>query len=220
MAYVRKTQTLMSEVAQRIKTMRANELKVVAEDKIEIGSPEHASFRTAVDTALWADAPHLKDPMPEKWCTLTTEIRFSFPESVNSMRMTLNVPDTQRLKLPPTISSYHTVQLKQEHLDDVILAWVSQADARAAQRRLIGDKYDTLEHQVVGFIDRFPSLNAALKEMPELEFYIPTQYLEKVHEPTEPRERVKKETVQDEMNIDVEALASMAIAHRITTAGL
>jgi hypothetical protein len=219
MAYVRKTQTLITEVQERVKTMRENELRTVADDKIEIGTPVHASFRRACEDALWEEAPHLKAQMPDKWCTISTHAHFSMPEGLGaSGRRTLVMPDTDPIKYPPSTGSYYPIQLKPEHVDDAIRSWAAEAEARATQRRLISEKYSSLSEQLTAFLDKFPSLNAALKEMPELEFYIPTHYLEKVAEPTEPRERVTKAKVQEEMNIDVDALASMAIAHRITAA--
>ena len=60
------------------------------------------------------------------------------------------------------------------------------------------------------------SLNAAIKEMPEIELYVPDQYLRKMHEAVAPR--VKKEEQQSaitELGIDRNALAAVAIAHRV-----
>ena len=66
-------------------------------------------------------------------------------------------------------------------------------------------------------MDQQASLNSALKDMPEIELYIPLRYMVKIREQAEPRAS-KKANVADELNIDTDALASIAIAHRMATA--
>jgi hypothetical protein len=94
--------------------------------------------------------------------------------------------------------------------------WVQSHSSGAAQRKIISDQYREVERQVIGFLRTHASLNAAIKEMPEIEMYIPDSYIRKMHEATAPRQ--KKEQQQsniEELGIDRNALAAVAIAHRV-----
>ena len=64
------------------------------------------------------------------------------------------------------------------------------------------------------------SLNTAIKEMPEIEHYVPVEYIEKLHAPSMPRGKTAprpEKTTVEELGIDRDALTSAAVAHQIAS---
>jgi hypothetical protein len=55
-----------------------------------------------------------------------------------------------------------------------------------------------------------------LKDMPEFEMYVPQKYMNKFHEEVEPRAKKQQHSVADEIGIDRNAIAAIAIANRVT----
>ena len=62
------------------------------------------------------------------------------------------------------------------------------------------------------------SLNTALKEMPELEMYVPAAFMRKHAAPEASRAKVQRPTNIERLDINVDVLTSAAVAHRIATA--
>tara|TARA_B100000768_G_C10999068_1_gene257163 strand:- start:89 stop:493 length:405 start_codon:yes stop_codon:yes gene_type:complete len=83
--------------------------------------------------------------------------------------------------------------------------------------RDVQDKFQTIEDQLRDFMSNHASLNAALKEMPQLEMYVPNEYMTRVRAESAPRSKVERTQILD-LNIDVDALAAAAVTHRILTA--
>jgi hypothetical protein len=85
------------------------------------------------------------------------------------------------------------------------------------ERQCITDKYRNIRAQVVGFLHAQPSLNRALEKHPEIALYIDQEYIDRVNAKEERKGAAKPQ--REEVTIDVDAITSAAIAHRLATAG-
>jgi hypothetical protein len=100
----------------------------------------------------------------------------------------------------------------------LVKAWLDGRYEYEKKRQSTVDLFGNISKQLRDFLLSHASLNTALKEMPELEMYVPAEYLGKIKEKTV--KAAKKEvTTAEDLNIDVDALTRAAVAHRITSAG-
>lgn len=222
MAYVRRTETMLEDVVRRIQNMAAKALGVYEPKDIEIGTAEFAAASNAIQTAAYRDVPHLKGTLPQSWLCKTDRIHFKVRSRTTGEKLAhtyLSTPDHSKFELPMHMKESWRIDVEvyDDECSPVLTDWVQSHNSGAAQRKTIADQYREVERQVIGFLRTHASLNAAIKEMPEIEMYVPEQYISKMHEAVAPR--VKKEEQQSaitELGIDRNALAAVAIAHRIT----
>jgi hypothetical protein len=83
------------------------------------------------------------------------------------------------------------------------------------------DMFEGIKTQLTTFMSKHASLNTAIKDLPELEMYVPQEYLDRLAEETV-RSKPAKSTLDDdddEVELDMEAITRAAIAHRITSSG-
>jgi|TARA_R110002124_G_scaffold138488_1_gene301966 hypothetical protein len=222
MAYVRKTETLIDDVVRRIRNMAAKALGVYESKSIEIDTAEYAAACEAIHTAAYRDAPQLRGNLPESWLFKTERINLRIKDhSGNTIaRAGLDAPEHRKFEVPAHKAKANSwsvdVDVYADECTGALAMWVQAHTTKTEQRSTIETQYREVERQVIGFLRTHASLNAAIKEMPEIELYVPDQYLRKMHEAVAPR--VKKEEQQSaitELGIDRNALAAVAIAHRV-----
>jgi len=232
MSYVRKTQTMLDDVKRRVQEMRDTEVKD-AQPKTSVGSdhPNYESIRAMVEKEMWKEAPELKDKMPPAWCVKNDSATLEITDVENdtgsyydkNLRVHVTAPDGKPFMCPPNSRSYGaSVKTTADELrsyGDTMKQWVDKAINAQTLVNEIKSKFATIESQLIAFLDRHASLNAALKAMPELELYIPQSYLDKVAQVDERKPKQHSISVQEELDIDVDALSATAIAHRMSTAG-
>jgi hypothetical protein len=217
MAYVRKTQKLVDDVVANLQKMRHAALEpLCAEGPTD--TTTHTAVRESVVAAAWGLAPHLRGQIPDKWLDVRSKVYVKFMRDDGTIRhrFELSVPDSDKIEVPVDNSGYwRTVDVSPAYVNADTEKWLATIDELQAKAEQTRQQYDTLQGQLTMFINSHASLNAALKEMPELEMYIPQEYLTRVHEEVEPRER-RKESNVERLEIDRESLVSIAVAHRIT----
>jgi hypothetical protein len=223
MAYVRKTDTMLDDVRRNVRNMKDRELELVANNNIDSSSdPQiYRSMKNAIETAAWEAAPALKDKMPKEWCRAKREayVRRRMADGTLSPELTFTAAEDDDLKLPPNADNWrYRVEITSAHIDTSLDKWYQEASNRDSKRDEIMQKFSTIEDQLYNFLNSHASLNAALKEMPQIELYIPQQYLDKYRQASAPRQKAERVNMVDELNIDTDALAAAAIAHRIATA--
>jgi len=223
MAYVRKTQTLVDGIGYKVESMRDAEVKLRGKNKValEIGTPLYNDVRHAIESAVWSEAPELKDKIPDDWCKHEDVMSATFrPEGENTFnvdvtRVTFETSVGDKLKLPPNVSRWDTIPVNEKYTTQAVRDWVAGRLAIERSQKETYDLFGNIKQQITDFLETHASLNAAVKAMPELELYVPQEYIDKLKEKTV---RVKKETVEaPEVNVDVEALTRAAVAHRITS---
>lgn len=221
MAYVRRTETMLDDTTRAIRQMAEKALEVYQPKDIEIDTAEFAAACGAMQTAAYRDAPHLKGTLPQSWLFKTDRIHFKVFSRATEEKLAgtyINTPEHRQIELPMHMKESWRVEVEvyDDECSPVLTDWVQSNTAGAAQRKTIADQYREVERQVIGFLRTHASLNAAIKEMPEIEMYIPDSYIRKMHEAAAPRQ--KKEQQQsniEELGIDRNALAAVAIAHRV-----
>lgn len=221
MAYVRRTETMLDDTTKTIRQMADKALTAYHPKDIEIGTAEFAAASDAIQTAAYRDAPHLKGTLPQSWLCKTDRIHFKVRSRTTGVLLHgtyISTPEHSQFELPVHMKESWRVDVEvyDDECSPVLTDWVQSNKDGAAQRKTIADQYREVERQVIGFLRTHASLNAAIKEMPEIEMYIPNTYIRKMHEAVAPR--AKKEEQQsniENLGIDRNALAAVAIAHRV-----
>jgi hypothetical protein len=177
-----------------------------------------------LNNVVWSEAPELKGKIPKSWLQHHNDARLNFrnDEGVCFASLWLDPPRGDKFSFPLKYSGYNRpeVDIHPQHYNEVVKKWAATELASKAKRAEIEDQFGTVLDQVTAFMGQHASLNAAVKAMPEIELYVPDEYLSRMRAPTPPRaKKAAPEVVIEELNIDVNALASAAIAHRIASAG-
>jgi len=221
MAYVRRTWTLVESVEIKVANMKDAELKALNKrDDIDIGTPLYKEVRKAAVDSAWVEAPDLIDKMPDTWCRMENvlSVRFRGEGKTDYVAYTLETANDDKIKLPPSFSRWDTLEITHSRMTPLIKAWVDGRYEYEKKKQSTVDLFGNISKQLRDFLLSHASLNTALKEMPELEMYVPAEYLDKIKEKTV--KAAKKEvTTAEDLNIDVDALTRAAVAHRITSAG-
>ena len=230
MAYVRRTETMCDDIAARIDRMKQKALAPHEQGNIEIDTPEWNAARDAIQTAAYSDAPELQGKLPDDWLQPYSQIYTNFimkssdPEkSSTSIDTTVHAKEHMKIKVPKHIdlSGYNSRQIKIEYsqCNEVLKGWLDGQTAISAKRKEIASQYSTIKTQINQLLRKHASLNAALKEVPELEMYVPDEYMTKFRAVSEPRVRggsADKPNYADDIGIDRDALTAIAVAHRVT----
>ena len=222
MAYVRKTDMLVEDIKGRVRSMKDKALTAYQSNSIESGTPTYDAAVESAQNAAFRDAPELKGKLPPSWYKEheRVEIQFKTDTGENMFSTNLNAPDHRKIKLPKVFDSrYYAVEVDVRYSDctDALRTWLDDANNRNTKRGEIAEQYRTIEEQLNAFMGEHASLNSAIKEMPEIEMYVPEKYLAKLREATAPRtKKAAQPSNVETIGIDRDALASIAIAHRIT----
>jgi len=221
MAYVRKTDTLVTEMRDRVREMRNKAIAPYATGSIDTSSPVYSMVQDAVETYAWSDAPHLKNQMPEKWTTVIDSARCQFQDAEGKRISNVHVNFSTKVRIPAQSERYYTYEakIKPEHCSDALKQWLADEGKRKEQHDAVDHQYNQIESQLMQYMAGQASLNSAIKDMPEIELYVPEKYLTKLHAPNEKREKKAQQlSLADEIGIDRDVFAAAAIAHRITSA--
>ena len=218
MAYVRKTQELVDGIRDQVRTMSKAAREPYSDSDPAAGTPEYEILREAVIDASYADAPHLKSKIPDSWCGKPSRVNCHVNKDGQRVaRFTIMPTDAYPIQLSPSDrSSWADVQMKYDDLSERAKAWVDGLSERKATYNSIKEKFNVVEKQLRDYMSAHSSLNTALKELPDLEMYVPDRFMRKYRAAAEPRAKAPKPTNVQDLNIDVDALAAAAITHRIT----
>jgi len=224
--YVRKTMTLVEDIRNTVDSMKHSEMKKLYKgNNIPLDTPLHSDVKRVIEKILWKEAPDLKDKMPESWCKIEDGISISFVHahepSVNT-HCHFETPLDDKLKLPPTYSRYGTdCRIEQSDATALIKEWLLGIKDQEKNKKETEDMFEGIKTQLTSFMSKHASLNTAIKDLPELEMYVPQEYLDRLAEETV-RSKPAKSTLDDdddEVELDMEAITRAAIAHRITSSG-
>lgn len=229
MAYVRKTDTLVQHILRKVRDMSSTAQKPYSADTLTKDSAEYEAIRNCIESVSWKGAPQLKQQMPDEWLdglkTKNVDVKIVAPESCpDSGDVNIYLEGDFTLS-PAHASAGHSysgnrgkMELHEADFPPVLMAWFKSGKSNESLKKSIQDKFNKVEVQLKSYMQQHASLNTAIKELPELEQYVPEEYMEKLHAPSAPRgkvQRPEKTTVED-LGIDRDALTSAAVAHQLT----
>jgi len=221
MAYVRKTDTLVHDVINRVQAMSRAAQQPYQTDTLEVGTPEYNDMRNAVVDKTWAAAPDLKGKLPDDWCGTPRRVDVHLRDTNDCTVARFGIENTvaNPIRLSPEYAThYPDVYVSTANLTGAAKTWVNAMAGNQEKRNAVREQFKVVENQLHAFMQQHASLNAMLTEMPELEMYVPDRYMTKVRAKSEPRAKVERPTNVQDLNIDVDALAAAAITHRMVTA--
>ena len=232
MAYVRKTDTLVQHILHKVRQMSQTAQKPYSADTLTKESAEYDAIRNCIESVSWKGAPQLKQQMPSEWLdglkARNVDVRIVAPESCpDSGDVNIYLEGDFTLS-PAHASAGHSysgnrgkMTLEEADFPPLLMTWFKSGKSNVSIKKSLQDKFNKVEEQLKSFMQQHASLNTAIKELPELEQYVPEEYMEKLHAPSAPRgkvQRAEKTTVED-LGIDRDALTSAAVAHQLTRDG-
>ena len=232
MAYVRKTDTLVQHILHKVRQMSQTAQKPYSADTLTKESAEYEAIRNCVESVSWKGAPQLKQQMPDEWLdglkTKNVDVKIIAPESCpDSGDVNIYLEGDFTLS-PAHASAGHSysgnrgkMTLEEADFPPLLMTWFKSGKSNESIKKSLQDKFNKVEEQLKSYMQQHASLNTAIKELPELEQYVPEEYMEKLHAPSAPRgkvQRAEKTTVED-LGIDRDALTSAAVAHQLTRDG-
>ena len=198
-------------------------------DTLTKDSAEYEAIRNCIESVSWKGAPQLKQQMPDEWLdglkTKNVDVKIVAPESCpDSGDVNIYLEGDFTLS-PAHASAGHSysgnrgkMELHEADFPPLLMTWFKSGKSNESLKKSIQDKFNKVEVQLKSYMQQHASLNTAIKELPELEQYVPEEYMEKLHAPSAPRgkvQRPEKTTVED-LGIDRDALTSAAVAHQLT----
>lgn len=237
MAYVRRTDTLMYEVINKVRDMERVALNPYDIEGIKADTPEYNELYHIVEDVVWKEAPELKGKLPDEWLEYCTykEVRLKIPNPADptdrntTLTVDVKVPDgAASFKLTPQYNErdrYYgrptaSVSLDAEDVPPLTTKWFEDRAAKVEKRKEIADEYHDTANKLSAFMKAHASLNTMLEAMPAFEHYVPQSFMDRLRKPNKKREsNGVKITIAEELNIDTNKLASMAVGHRMLTAG-
>ena len=229
MAYVRKTDTLVQHILHKVRQMSQTAQKPYSADTLTKDSAEYEAIRNCIESVSWKGAPQLKQQMPSEWLTglkaRNVDVRIVAPKSCpDSGDVNIYLEGDFTLS-PAHASAGHSysgnrgkMTLEEADFPPLLMTWFKSGKSNESIKKSLQDKFNKVEEQLKSFMQQHASLNTAIKELPELEQYVPEEYMEKLHAPSAPRgkvQRAEKTTIED-LGIDRDALTSAAVAHQLT----
>ena len=220
MAYVRKTDTLVDAIDRKVQQMRDAAQKPHEQKELSVGSLAYDAVREHALASMWSEAPSLRSQMPADWCARPHRIDVHIYDEYGGKRLRLAYVDSydaDPILVPPKNSSYAPdCKVKYDDLPPLAQAWMDDNTERAAKCEEIWAQFGVVRQQLAAFMRQHSSLNSALKEMPEIELYVPDDYMNRYRAKAAPRTKAEAPTNVEELNIDRDSLAAAAIAHRMS----
>ena len=232
MAYVRKTDTLVQHILHKVRKMSETAQKPYSADTLTKDSAEYEAIRNCIESVSWKGAPQLKQQMPDEWLdglkAKNVDVKIVAPESCpDSGDVNIYLEGDFTLS-PAHASAGHSysgnrgkMELTEADFPPLLMSWFKSGKSNESIKKSLQDKFNKVEEQLKSYMQQHASLNTAIKELPELEQYVPEEYMEKLHAPSAPRgkvQRPEKTTIED-LGIDRDALTSAAVAHQLTRDG-
>jgi len=223
MTYVRKTDTLVDDIKTQVRRMKDKALRAFESNTIEYGTALFDAAREAVVVAAFRDAPELRGKVPSSWYKdhARVEMQFVTEDGDCLFKTNIETPSPDPIQLPAIVDTRYygaEVNVRRSDCPELLKTWLDAANSRNDDRGTVTEQYYLVEEQLIAFMGQHASLNSAIKEMPEIELYVPEAYMTKLRTAVEPRTKKSKSTAVEDLGIDRSVLTSIAIAHRITNA--
>jgi hypothetical protein len=211
--YVAISQKLKDHVVHSIDRLRDSEM---ATTKVDV--PRIDPNSTFGMQLIWQSAVGIADKVPQAWLRQQDSMGLEamlVPEEGAPFRHTCRVSMTKEVGMPPDTGGYGSYRkLTQEEAKAPELAEYFAAMIASHE---IKQRWDKIRLQVLNFLDECKSLNEALKLWPQLNMYVPKDYLDRVAEKAEakPKESRAADALK---NLDTNLAVSSAVIARMSGA--
>lgn len=207
--YVAISQSLLQDVATKINGMaQAEEHAIAAQHKF----PPFTGEEPELLKAVWGEHLHFKDELPPTWMreTMGATLRFKVQVEDRTIDYSLCVVFNGKLLLPPNIGPYGVCIVVNEKYP-LFAPHVAFATAQVEAIH----RWRKVADQIKTFLGKCKSLNEAIKLWPQIEMYIPEQYMRKVKEKKAiyKTESKASEALKD---LDVDTLTASAVIARMS----
>ena len=196
MSYVRMTKSVVVAIRDKVNDLKDTELQNQERPDVVIGTPLYDDLVRVALEAIWSEAPDIKDKMPDNWCRTQSQVSVSFRGKGmgDVIQLTLWSPEDHKVRLPPDYSNWNDIEVTHEHMTPAIVEWLSARYEEESKRQETIDMFDAIETELTDFLNRYASLNTAIKDMAELEVYIPDEYMIKLKDKTNKPKATPKTT--------------------------
>ena len=224
MAYVRKTETLVDDIRKRCNSMSIAAQERFDVDAVSFTDAQKYDLIEAAHVSAWREAPELRTTLPDAWVSTPdkADLRIYGPKDADGNATRAMIKEISGAFKLPCKRGYHSsrpdVDVLYENLPATLQEIVSKTANNRQKQIETKAKFDLIQQQLRDYMKQHASLNTALKEMPQLEMYVPDMYMRKIRAESAPRAKAEPRSNIVELNIDVDALAAAAITHRIATA--
>lgn len=219
MATVRISEALKNSIASSINKMAEAERKMI------YGDFQDVSVNTFNDTdnimveamlrLIWKDYYHLIDLVPEVWLNKYSEFNLQLVrKDVPNNSYIVSIKFGKKLGVPPKWSPYDNVLMMYEEEFALMPTYASRRQEMHTRLNECTEKFSRIRNQISSYLSSMGSLNAALKDLPELRVYIPQNYLDTVDKVVTRAPRAKKEP-GEVTEVDKGLLMATYLQHRI-----
>lgn len=199
MSYVAISAKFTSDVKDRLRQMRRKEVATIAEIPYRL-----SGTRTDLLAWAWGEHLHLKEQMPEKWCGKSEHVNLR----VNGLR--IGVELTPPLVTPPGGMPSGVAPVSAD--DPEIKPFIDRESTLAD----IAARWDKVDKDILGFLGKCKSVNEALKLWPQIEMYIPPEYIGRVNEKHERSKGGASQAAEALKNLDTDHLTTAAVISRMS----
>jgi hypothetical protein len=160
---------------------------------------------------IWGQHLPLVSQIPKDWTVEVSKVRISKVVYKGHEFLNLNLEIARKVPSPPNNNQYYGAAA----LGKFDPEWFKDWFEYLIQHKEIEARWDQVEEQVMKFLNNCKSLNEALKLWPQVEIYVPKEYVAKVREK---REVVKTESNAAEVlkSIDTDQLTAAAVMARMS----
>jgi len=207
MSYVAISAKFTSDVRNKLRAMRQREAQQVPSLDYKL-----SSSRTDLINWAWGTHLHLKDQMPPNWCGKADNIQMRF-EVAERGPVRIRAELTPPLITPPGGVPSGVFMISAD--DPEIKPYVDREQAIYE----IAQRWDKVDKQIMEFLGKCKSVNEAIKLWPQIEMYLPSEYVMRVNEKKERNASAPSQAAEALKNLDTDHLTTAAVISRMTGQG-
>lgn len=210
MAYVAISNNLTHEVRDNINRMENKESKTLGgfDNTIRGDLP-------VFDQPFWKQHLHLKTLIPQDWCEKLTSatllVDFSAGDDKPSETHHLSCNFDPPVLLPPNGKTYNISFKMSAEIPEI-----APLIERYKRVNEVEERWKKVHDQVGGFLRKCKSLNEALKLWPQIEMYIPKDYIDRANKKSERTKAGESNAAEMLKEMDTDQLTSAAVIARMS----
>lgn len=219
------TRELVSSVRNNCQHFKSLEMSDVPAEDMLVEKIRQKLNPQSVADACWGQHLPLRDQMPAEWCIkadgLSIIVVFEGGEQPQTINFRTVQSPTKILMPPGSGACWPTVQINSTHaLFDPMREEMDEIIANRTRRAEINKRWNETAAQVTTFLTSQKSLNTALKVWPGVERFVEKRFIDRVNEkepPREKKEKLAREAVEAELNVDFDALEAAGVMGKLMT---